>query len=293
MEENLKNLIIESDNLIAMEELLPVYEGKVDVMPIDPPYNTDISHIGYKDSGYADGWVAFMRPRLELAYRLLSPTGVMFIHIDESEFANLWTLCSEIFGGHNLISMIWKKTNPMFDANRKEKPLESGLRRTHEFIVVCFKDRANTTLAPVMQPYLNGSVLEERLQPLETVVDFMGTTASAKDELAELLGEYGLFATPKPVKMIREFIRSVGNPHALVMDFFAGSGTTGHATLALNSEDGGQRRFILITNNESDICKRVTVPRVRAAMERYGRKDSESSQAERDDDVRILFNTVN
>jgi adenine specific DNA methylase Mod len=293
MEENLKNLIIENDNLIAMEELLPVYEGKVDVMPIDPPYNTDISHIGYKDSDYADGWVAFMRPRLELAYRLLSPTGVMFIHIDESEFANLWTLCSEIFGGHNLISMIWKKTNPMFDANRKEKPLESGLRRTHEFIVVCFKDRANTALAPVMQPYLNGSVLEERLQPLETVVDFMGTTASAKDELAELLGEYGLFATPKPVKMIQEFIRSVGNPHALVMDFFAGSGTTGHATLALNSEDGGQRRFILITNNESDICRRVTVPRVRAAMERYGRKDSESSQAERDDDVRILFNTVN
>jgi adenine specific DNA methylase Mod len=293
MEENLKNLIIENDNLIAMEELLPVYEGKVDVMPIDPPYNTDISHIGYKDSDYADGWVAFMRPRLELAYRLLSPTGVMFIHIDESEFANLWTLCSEIFGGHNLISMIWKKTNPLFDANRKEKPLESGLRRTHEFIVVCFKDRANTTLAPVMQPYLNGSVLEERLQPLETVVDFMGTTASAKDELAELLGEYGLFATPKPVKMIQEFIRSVGNPHALVMDFFAGSGTTGHATLALNSEDGGQRRFILITNNESDICRRVTVPRVRAAMERYGRKDSESSQAERDDDVRILFNTVN
>jgi adenine-specific DNA-methyltransferase len=54
------------------------------------------------------------------------------------------------------------------------------------------------------------------------------------------------------------------------MDFFAGSGTTGHATLALNSEDGGQRRFILITNNESDICRRVTVPRVRAAMERCG-----------------------
>ena len=266
----MKNLIIESDNLIAMEELLPAYEGKVDVMPIDPPYKTDISHIGYKDSGYADGWVAFMRPRLELAYRLLSPTGVMFIHIDESEFANLWTLCSEIFGGHNLISMIWKKTNPLFDANRKEKTLESGLRRTHEFIVMCFKDRANTTLAPVMQPYLNGSILEERLQPLETVVDFMGTTASAKDELAELLGEYGLFATPKPVKMIQEFIRSVGNPHALVMDFFAGSGTTGHAVLALNSEDGGQRRFILITNNESDICKRVTVPRVQAAMERYG-----------------------
>ena len=270
----MRNLIIENDNLVAMQELLLEYEGKIDVMPIDPPYNTDIAHIGYKDSGYADGWGAFMRPRLELAYRLLSPSGVMFIHIDECEFHNLWMLCSEIFGAHNLISMIWKKTNPLFDANRKEKPLESGIRRTHEFIVVCFKDRSDTVLAPIMQPYLNGDVLEERLQPLETIVDFMGTTTSAKDELAELLGEENLFATPKPVKMIKEFIRSSGKRDALVMDFFAGSGTTGHATIELNKEDGGNRRFILITNSESDICRRVTVPRIKAAMKKYNVADS-------------------
>ena len=265
----MRNIIIENDNLIAMQALLPEYEGRIDVMPIDPPYNTDISHIGYKDSGYTDGWVEFMRPRLEVAYRLLSPSGVMFIHIDECEFSNLWMLCSEIFGAHNLISMIWEKTNPHFDTNRKEKPLESGIRRTHEFIVVCFKDRASTTLAPVMQPYLDGNVLKERLQPLETIVDFMGTTTSAKDELAELLGERNLFATPKPVKMIKEFIRSSGKSDALVMDFFAGSGTTGHATLELNHEDGCNRRFILITNNESDICRRVTIQRVKAAMRKY------------------------
>ena len=270
----MRNLIIENDNLIAMQELLPEYEGKIDVMPIDPPYNTDISHIGYKDSGYKDGWVAFMRPRLEVAYRLLSPAGVMFIHIDECEFLNLWMLCSEIFGAHNLMSMIWKKTNPYFDTNRKEKPLEGGLRRTHEFIVVCFKDRANTTLAPVMQPYLDGNVIKERLQPLETVIDFMGTTTSAKDELAELLGNRTLFATPKPIKMIKEFIRSSWKSDAIVMDFFAGSGTTGHATLDLNCEDGGNRRFILITNNESDICRRVTIPRVKAAMRKYNISDN-------------------
>jgi adenine specific DNA methylase Mod len=274
MEKSMRNLIIENDNLIAMKELLPEYEGKIDVMPIDPPYNTDIAHIGYQDSGYTDGWVEFMRPRLEIAYRLLSPTGVMFIHIDECEFSNLWMLCSEIFGEQNLLSMIWKKTNPLFDTNRKEKPLESGVRRTHEFIVVCFKDRACTTLAPVMQPYFNGNVLEERLQPLETIVDFMGTTTSAKEELAELLGEENIFATPKPVKMIKEFIRSSGKLDGLVMDFFAGSGTTGHATLDLNCEDGGDRRFILITNSESDICRRVTIPRVKAAMRKYNISDN-------------------
>ena len=265
----MRNLIIENDNLIAMQDLLPEYEGKIDVMPIDPPYNTDIAHIGYKDSYYVDGWVEFMRPRIEMAYRLLSLSGVMFIHIDECEFPNLWMLCSEIFGGNNLMSMIWKKTNPHYDANRKEKPLESGIRRTHEFIVVCFKNRANTTLAPVMQPYLDGNVIKERLQPLKTIVDFMGTTTSAKGELTELLGERNLFATPKPVKMIKEFIRSSGKSDALVMDFFAGSGTTGHAALELNHEDGGNRRFILITNSESDICRRVTIPRVKAAMRKY------------------------
>ena len=50
------------------------------------------------------------------------------------------------------------------------------------------------------------------------------------------------------------------------MDFFAGSGTTGHATMELNREDGGERKFILITNNESNICQKVTIPRIKAAM---------------------------
>ena len=265
----MRNLIIENDNLIALQELLPEYEGKIDVMPIDPPYNTDISHIGYKDSSYTEGWVGFMRPRLEVAYRLLSPTGVMFIHIDECEFSNLWMLCSNIFGERNLISMIWKKTNPFFDVNRKEKPLESGIRRTHEFIVVCFKDRANTTLTPVIQPYLDGNVIKERLQPLETIVDFMGTTSSAKDELAQLLGDRTIFSTPKPVKLIKELVRAGSNKNSIVLDFFAGSGTAGHATIELNSEDGGKRRFILVTNNESDICRRVTIPRMRHAMKKH------------------------
>ena len=81
----LKNIIIESDNLIAMQNLLPAYEGKIDVMPIDPPYNTEIDYIEYKDGNYDNGWVSFMQERLEVAYKLLSKNGVMFIHIDENE----------------------------------------------------------------------------------------------------------------------------------------------------------------------------------------------------------------
>ena len=258
----MKHILIESENLIALKQLLAEYAGVIDVMPIDPPYNTHIDYIGYKDGDYSGGWVDFMRPRLEAAYKLLSNKGVMFIHIDECELVNLLGLCSEIFGSSNLMTMVWKKTNERFDKNRKEKPLESGVRRTHEYIVVCFKDKKNTVLQSVFQPVWNGTGYDEVLKPLETVVNDMGTTASAKDELYEILGEREIFSTPKPVKMIKEFIRAASDKNSIILDFFAGSGTTGHAVMDLNSEDGGARKFILITNDENNICQKVTLPRL-------------------------------
>ena len=265
----MKNLIIESDNLIAMQTLLEKYEGKIDVMPIDPPYNTEIDYIEYKDGNYDNGWINFMQPRLEVAYKLLSPKGVMFIHIDENELLSLSMLCSKIFGAKNILTMVWKKTNERFDQNRKEKPLKSGIRRTHEYVLLCFKDRKNTTLNPVSQPVWNGVEYVEIAKPLETVIDDLGTTSSAKDELEALLGDRFVFSTPKPVKLIKEFVRAGSGKQSVVLDFFAGSGTTGHAVMDLNKEDGGQRKFILITNNESNICRKATIPRVQKAIEKF------------------------
>lgn len=266
----LKNLIIESDNLIAMQNLLPTYEGKIDVMPIDPPYNTEIDYIEYKDGNYDNGWVNFMQVRLEVAYKLLSKNGVMFIHIDENELLSLTMLCGKIFGAKNILTMVWKKTNERFDQNRKEKPLESGVRRTHEYVLLCFKDRDNTTLNLIKQPVWNDKEYVEIEKPLETVIDDLGTTSSAKDELELLLGDRTIFSTPKPVKLIKEFIRAATDKDSIVLDFFAGSGTTGHAVMDLNQEDNGQRKFILITNNESNICQKVTIPRIKKAIEKFG-----------------------
>lgn len=266
----MKNLIIESDNLIAMQNLLSSYEGKIDVMPIDPPYNTEIEYIEYKDGNYENGWINFIQARLEVAYKLLSKNGVMFIHIDENELISLTMLCAKIFGIKNVLTMVWKKTNERFDKNRKEKPLESGVRRTHEYVLLCFKDRENTVLNPIKQPVWNGKEYEEKEKPLETVIDDLGTTSSAKDELAYILGDRAIFSTPKPVKLIKEFVRAGSNKNSIILDFFAGSGTTGHAVMDLNKEDGGQRRFILITNSESNICQKVTIPRIQKAIEKFG-----------------------
>lgn len=111
------------------------------------------------------------------------------------------------------------------------------------------------------------------IRQLETVIDDMGTNASTKDELAELLGDRTLFATPKPVRMIEEFIRAASDNNSIVLDFFAGSGTTGHAVMKLNVEDGGRREFFLVTNNENDICQKVTIPRIQKAKELCGCAD--------------------
>lgn len=256
-----------------MQRLMPTYEGKIDVMPIDPPYNTEIDYIEYKDGNYDNGWINFMQARLEVAYKLLSKKGVMFIHIDENELMALTMLCSKIFGVKNILTMVWKKTNERFDKNRKEKPLESGVRRTHEYVLICFKDRKNTTLNPIKQPVWNGKEYIEIKEPLETVIDDLGTTSSAKDELELLLGDRTIFSTPKPVKLIKEFVRASSNQNSIVLDFFAGSGTTGHAVMDLNKEDGGNRKFILITNSESNICRKVTIPRIQKAIEKLDYKE--------------------
>ena len=251
-----KNLVIEADNIDALNFLNKDYSGKIDVITIDPPYNTDISYIGYKDSNYSEGWGKFMGDRLTLAKGLLSPTGVMFINIDENELVCLLNICYSLFGISNVNVLVWPKVNPRFDQNRVEKPI-FNIRSTHEFIVLCYNDKPHTHF---------GNTIDGK--PMESIVAGYGTTSSAKDEICELLGDRKCFSTPKPVALVREMIRVASKKNSIILDFFAGSGTAGHATMALNKEDGGNRRFILVTNNESDICRKVTVPRLKVAIER-------------------------
>jgi adenine-specific DNA-methyltransferase len=78
-----------------------------------------------------------------------------------------------------------------------------------------------------------------------------------------------VFENPKPLDLIRDIIYLCSKKDALVLDFMAGSGTTGHAVLNLNREDNGNRKFILCTNNENNICTEVTYPRIKKVIEGY------------------------
>ena len=97
--------------------------------------------------------------------------------------------------------------------------------------------------------------------------DTVGMTQDGTKEITELFGTKK-FSFPKPVSLIKYLIEisTVRNKNAIVLDFFAGSGTTGQAVLELNKQDGGNRRFILCTNNENGICENVTYQRLKTVI---------------------------
>lgn len=136
-EEDPKIEIIEGDNLPCLNALQRLIPGKVDVIYIDPPYNTGALHFAYKDKFAASlseshaEWVQFMRQRLNVSRELLADDGVIFIAIDDNEQARLRLLCDEIFGEQNFIcQFVWHKT-------KKGKALSRVARQVTEY-VVCF-----------------------------------------------------------------------------------------------------------------------------------------------------------
>lgn len=97
-----------------------------------------------------------------------------------------------------------------------------------------------------------------------------GTTDnSARLVNNEILGVPELFSNPKPIELVSHFIQIGGNKNSLILDFFAGSGTTLHAVMQLNAEDGGRRQCILCTNNENGICENVTYERNKRVINGY------------------------
>lgn len=93
------------------------------------------------------------------------------------------------------------------------------------------------------------------------------TSITGKNELKSLFGE-APFNFPKPTSLIERLMRISCHKNSTILDFFAGSGTTGHAVIKLNKEDGGNRKFILCTNNENNICRDVTYERIKRVIEK-------------------------
>ena len=145
-EENGKstNFIIEGDNLHALYLLEKTHRAKIDLIIIDPPYNRGLNDFVYDDN-YIDRsdsfkhskWISFMNKRLLMAKHLLKDNGVIFINIDDNEFAQLKLLCDDIFGEDNFISCFpWH--------NRTSVQNDTDISINHEYIIAYAKKRRMT-----------------------------------------------------------------------------------------------------------------------------------------------------
>lgn len=146
------NFLLEGDNLHSLKLLEKTHKNKIDVIYIDPPYNTLNEDFVYGDKmmdeedGYKHSkWLSFMKERLELAQKLLTDDGLIFISIDDCEFAQLKLLCNNIFNENNFVTTICvelSKTQGM-----KVKAAQKGtIVKGHEYILVYCKDIKNATI---------------------------------------------------------------------------------------------------------------------------------------------------
>ena len=169
--ENSENVFITGDNLEVLKILQESYLGKIDMIYIDPPYNTGKDFV-YSDkfqktdeelkedmelldeegrqvvgltknektsARYHSDWLNMMYPRLRLARNLLKDSGVIFISIDDNEQANLKAICDEIFGEENFVEeLIWKR--------RTTPPNDRSIGKNHEYILIYSKNQEKLSL---------------------------------------------------------------------------------------------------------------------------------------------------
>jgi adenine-specific DNA-methyltransferase len=123
---------------------------------------------------------------------------------------------------------------------------------------------------------LRRDLLPEELEKRKSITDLLldwGDNQDSDSELTEIFPEGKPFGYPKPTKLIYNLLTSVYSENSIILDSFAGSGTSAHAVLKLNKEDGGKRKFILVEMDEK-ICKEVTSERMRRVIDGYEIKKS-------------------
>lgn len=139
------NYLIEGDNLASLQLLEKTHKGKVDLIYIDPPYNTcnkdfvyDDKYIGSDDLFKHSKWLSFMEKRLKISKKLLSQRGIIVISINDIENATIKLLCDEVFGNENFVAnLVWKSRQ------NKDNRNISGVSNDHEYLI-CYSSQPNT-----------------------------------------------------------------------------------------------------------------------------------------------------
>jgi adenine-specific DNA-methyltransferase len=136
----------------------------------------------------------------------------------------------------------------------------------------------------------------EGVTPKSLLIDAIyGRTETGNDDIKSLFTDFNAFSYPKPISLVSHFISIISNSNDIILDFFAGSGTTGHAVMQLNAEDGGNRKFILcqidepikedkpaykfcIENNLPPVISSITIERLKRAGEKIKKEIEEENK---------------
>jgi len=287
IEENIEfkddNLIIKGNNLLGLSSLLKKYEGRVNLIYIDPPFNTGNDSFKYNDKFNRSTWLTFMKTRLELSNRLLRKDGNIFIHIDNNEYHYLKVLMDEVFGEDNYVQdIVWAYGSASGGRAASPKPVN-----IHDFILNYAKEYSSRKVyrlyTPYSEQYINdwfkykdedGRVYQRRMRgknedgssiwekqyldeskgvPLTTVwsdiQQIYANPQAYKEEnraTSEIELEFGN-SGQKPEALLKRIIEMSTEKDDLVLDFFMGSGTTLSTCLKLN------RKFVGVEQMTSQI----------------------------------------
>ena len=216
---NEDNLIIKGNNLIAISSLLERYEGKIKLIIIDPPYNTNTDSFKYNDRFNHSTWLVFMKNRLEIAKRLLSEDGSIYVQIDNKEAHYLKVLMDDIFGRNNFRSeIIWDTSIPYVAGN---KWLSNNWIYSYSSIFYYAKNKEkvffNKLTFDVKQK--SGTTSHKPYKDVWCDIENFAGYLGAKDIKIN-------FKSRKPEKLLERIIKASSNENDIVLDFFAGSGTT-------------------------------------------------------------------
>lgn len=297
LEELLNGELIKSDNFQALNTIMPKYQGKIDLIYIDPPFNTG-SDFEYKDKFQDSTWLSLMENRLELAKNLLSDKGSFYLHLDHNANYRGRELLNSIFGEDNFVNeIIWhyksfvgqttryyprkhdtinlyvKEPNKfIFDLCRKEVPLEqmSDFKNWGKYIVNGNEIRGDNYPKDVRfkrnldkwkkqneykEPTKNDILYIFQSQPLDTCWNDL-PYLDPKDKLERIEFENNL--TQKPEALLQRIIKASSDANSIILDFFAGSGTTCAVALKLG------RKFLGVEMGEH--FYKVVIPRLKKVI---------------------------
>jgi DNA modification methylase len=244
---NTENRLILGDNLSVMISLLSEYEGKIQLIYVDPPFFTNRKYparIGRgEDSrkpnqwelgeGYHDHWESldsyldFLYQRLTVIHRLLAPNGTLYLHLDWHADAYARLLLDEIFGADHLLNeIIWTYHGP--------SPIRRAFNRKHDTILAYVKGENYTfNVDAIREPYNENTVKTFNASPKAGFGKVPDLERGKVPEdwwyfpvIARLHNERTGYPTQKPIALLERIILASSNPGDMVADFFCGSGTT-------------------------------------------------------------------